>query len=401
MPSLDLGGRVALVGGGIGGLAAAAFLWREGIRATIYEQAPALTEVGAGLILAPNVIRLLRQLDGFPRLMERAVALDVGWEFRRWRDGQVLSAEDLSTRCEELYGERSYAVHRADVVDAIRCSVPDQFVRLGARCLGIEARENSVRVHLDDGTYEDAAILLGADGMHSVVRNAIAPQAQPRPSGLCAFRALVPSAEAPEFARRAAHTLWLGPGRHLVHYPISGGDVVNVVAFAPSDGRVQESWSATATSEEFLGAFQGWDRRLTDLIDAAGAPGRWAVLDRTPLEQWTRGRITLLGDAAHPMFPFFAQGAGQAIEDAATVALCLAADPRDPHRALHRYERLRIGRTTRMQQASRARATVNHLPDGPEQVSRDAELGNADALAASGWIYGHDVVRSMSAVGAP
>jgi salicylate hydroxylase len=175
-----------------------------------------------------------------------------------------------------------------------------------------------------------------------------------------------------------------------VHYPVSRGTLVNLVAFAPAGGYRTESWTATATVGEFLDEFKGWDDRLVSLIRAAGTPGRWALLDRVPLTRWTSGTVTLLGDAAHPMFPFFAQGAAQAIEDAATLARCLAANPDDAAAALRRYEELRIPRTTRLQEVSRARARVNHLPDGPEQRSRDASFKDTDPLAASAWIYAYD-----------
>jgi salicylate hydroxylase len=207
---------------------------------------------------------------------------------------------------------------------------------------------------------------------------------------VCAFRAIVPADRAPAFARRRAQTLWIGPGHHLVHYPISAETAVNLVAFAPAGDFTLESWSATATTEEFLVEFAGWDPRLKELIQAAGTPGRWALLDRAPLERWSHGPFTLLGDAAHPMFPFFAQGAAQAIEDAAVLAICLAKDPRHPACALRRYEALRIGRTTRLQHASHDRARSNHLPDGPEQRARDAALAGEDPLVASDWIYSHD-----------
>ncbi len=384
------GPRVAVVGGGIGGLAAAAFLHRAGFGATVYEQAGELKEVGAGLVVAPNAARLVRRLGVMDRLQESAVRMEVGWEFRRWRDGQVISAENLSEACERLYGEHTYTMHRADLLTVIGAAVPDGTVRLGARCVGAEQDDDGARLTFADGTVERADIVIGADGVHSVVRGAVTEPAPPEYSGICAFRALVPADRAPAFARRRAHTLWIGPSHHLVHYPIAGGRLVNLVAFAPAGELTTESWSATATVGEFLAEFEGWDPRLTDLIGAAGTPGRWALLDRAPLTRWTAGRVSLLGDAAHPMFPFFAQGGAQALEDAATLAACLAADPGRPGQALLRYEEIRLPRTTRIQQVSHARAHLNHLPDGPEQEARDAALADADPLVANGWIYGHD-----------
>ncbi len=387
--------EIAIIGGGIGGLAAAAFLRRAGLRATVYEQAGRLGEVGAGVVVAPNAARLLRVLGVLPVLQERAVPLEVGWEFRRWQDGRVLSAEDLATRCARLYGERTYTAHRADLLEAVSRAVPEQDVRLGKRCVGLDGAGPDSdgerhRLRFADGETAVADVVIGADGIHSMVRAALTEPAPATYSGLCAFRALVPAGQAPAFARRPAQTLWLGPGHHLVHYPVSAGRLVNLVAFAPAGGYTTESWTATATVEEFLAEFDGWDERLTGLIRAAGTPGRWALLDRAPLTWWSRGTVTLLGDAAHPMFPFFAQGAAQAIEDAAVLARCLAAAPADPAAALARYQELRIPRTTRLQEVSHARAHVNHLPDGPEQRARDASFTDVDPLAASAWIYAYD-----------
>ncbi len=382
--------HVAIVGGGIGGVAAAAFLQRAGLPAVVYEQAAELTEVGAGLVLAPNAVRLLRRLGVLGKLLDRAVPLDVGWEFRRWENGQILSAEDLAGSCERLYGERTYTVHRADLLSAIAAALPAGTVELERRCTGVSVRGDRAVLSFADGTSAGADVVIGADGVHSTVRGAVTEPAPARYSGLCGFRAIVPADRAPGFTRRRAQTLWIGPGHHLVHYPISGGAAVNLFACAPAGEYTVESWSATATVDEFLAEFAGWDQRLQDLIRQAGPPGRWALLDREPLGRWSRGPITLLGDAAHPMFPFFAQGAAQAIEDAAVLARCLAEDPQAPARALRRYESLRIGRTTRLQQVSHARAHVNHLPDGPEQEARDQSLAAEDPLVASAWIYAYD-----------
>ncbi len=386
--------RIAIVGGGIGGLATAAFLDRVGLPSTVYEQASAIKEVGAGLVLAPNAVRLLRRIGATARLLGHAVALDVGWEFRRWADGRVLSAENLAEACERLYGERTYTVHRADLVDALASAVPPGTLQVGRRCTSVTIRDDGAELRFADGAVIEADVVIGADGVHSSVRAAVLGATQEAPSatysGICAFRAIVPAELAPDFARRPAQTLWIGPGHHLVHYPIAGGRAVNLVAFAPAGDFTVESWSATATVEEFLAEFAGWDPRLQDLIRNAGTPGRWALLDRRPLARWSRGPATLLGDAAHPMFPFFAQGAAQSIEDAAVLARCLAQDTENPPEALRCYETQRITRTTRLQEISHDRAHVNHLPDGPEQEARDAALADADPLVANGWIYAYD-----------
>jgi salicylate hydroxylase len=395
MPDLVRGPRIAIIGGGIGGLAAAAFLRRAGLTADVYEQAPALGEVGAGLVAAPNAVRLLRRLGVMERFLRRAVPLEWGWEFRRWADGSVLSVEQLSGVCERLYGERTYTIHRADLLDTVKAAVPGEWIRLGARCTSVDADADGALLHFADGSRVEADVVIGADGVNSVVRGAVAEPAPPEYSGMCAFRTIVPARAAPDFALRPAQTLWLGPDRHFVHYPISGGSAVNVVAFAPAGDFTDESWSATASMEKFHAEFAGWDPRVTDLIAAGGVPGRWALLDRAPLRHWSRGRLTLLGDAAHPMFPFFAQGAAQSIEDAAVLARCLATSVDDPARALKQYEAARIDRTTRMQQISHARRDVNHLPDGPEQQARDTALAGSDPLGDNSWIYSYDAGQAL------
>lgn len=393
--------RIAIVGGGIGGLAAAAFLARAGLPSTVYEQATELKEVGAGLVVAPNAGRLLRRLGVLDALVDRAVRLEVGWEFRRWRDGSVLSAEDLASSCSKLYGEETYTVHRADLLDVLATAVPAGTVRLGKRCTDLTLADGSPRLHFADGEIVEADVVIGADGIHSAIRNVVADPAPATYSGLCAFRALVPADRAPAFARRNAQTLWIGPDHHLVHYPVSAGRFVNLVAFAPAGDFSVESWTATATVEEFLAEFDSWDGRLVDLIRAADAPGRWALLDRAPLPRWSTGPVTLLGDAAHPMFPFFAQGAAQSIEDAAVLARCLAEDPGDPVAALARYESLRRPRTSRIQEVSHGRAHVNHLPDGPEQEARDQAFAGADPLVANAWIYDYDPDEAVGATVGP
>jgi salicylate hydroxylase len=382
--------RIAILGGGIGGLAAAAFLRREGFGVTVHEQASRLSEVGAGLVVAPNAARQLRRLGVLDAFRERAVVLETGWEFRRWEDGTVLSAEDLASSCERLYGEETYTAHRADLLAAIQSLVPAETVELGRKCVDVTGKGDVFELRFADGRPAEADVVIGADGVHSIVRNTLFGVSPATYSGLCAFRALVPADRAPEFARRPAQTLWIGPGHHLVHYPVSGGEYINLVAFAPAGDYTVESWTATATVEEFLAEFEGWDPRLTDLIRAAGTPGRWALLDRAPLTRWSEGGATLLGDAAHPMFPFFAQGAAQAIEDAAVLARCLAEGPDDPAAALRRYEEIRIPRTTRMQSVSHGRAHINHLPDGAEQQARDELYAREDPLVVNGWIYDYD-----------
>ena len=355
--------RVAVVGGGIGGLAAAAFLHRAGLSATVYEQAAEISEIGAGLVVAPNAVRLLRRLGRIELFQKTAVPLEVGWEFRRWQDGRVLFSQRMGADCERLYGEWCYTAHRADLLDTLLSAVPEPGPRLGARCVRVRRVGDRAELRFADGSAATADVVIGADGTHSVVREAVLNGEAPGPprfSGVCAYRCLVPADQAPEFALRPVQTLWLGPGHHFVHYPITAGRYVNLVGVAPAGDWQIESWTAEGRIEDLRAEFADWDPQLTSLLGAADRTGRWALLDRDPLPRWTDGPIAVTGDAAHPMFPFLGQGAAQAIEDAAVLARCLAGDAGDPPAALRRYEALRKPRTTRVQLGSHARLHANH-----------------------------------------
>ncbi len=385
--------RIAIVGGGIGGLAAALFLHRAGLEATVYEQAPALREVGAGIVVPPNMVRPLRELGLAERLRDFAVRLEAAWEFRRWQDGRVLFVQPMGAECERLYGADCYVAHRADVLAMLQQSLPAERLRLGQRCVAVRQTAQAAEVDFADRcgrhTSEDCDVVIGADGIHSFVRAIVAPQVEVRFSGLCAYRCLVPADKAPDMALRPVQALWLGPGRHFVHYPISGGRWVNVVAIVPAGDWRTESWTAEGSIADLSAAFAGWDDRVQQLILSATDTKRWALFDRSPLERWSEGRISLLGDAAHAMLPFFAQGAAQAIEDAAVLVDCLRQARRDSvAQALQHYEQMRRPRASRVQLMSRGREIRNHLPDGPEQRRRDSEFADGDPLRQSAWLYG-------------
>ena len=388
--------RVAIVGGGLGGLAAALFLRRAGVQATVYEMAPELREVGAGIVVPPNMVRVLQQLGLAEGLKAFAVRLDAAWEFRRWQDGRVLSVQAMSDACVQLYGADCHVAHRADLLALLQRALPVDAVRLGQRCTGVQPQGDGVQLTFTeaDGRAQavQADVAIGADGIHSVLAPAVTPPEPARFSGLCAFRCLVPAERAPAMALRPVQTLWLGPGRHFVHYPISAGRQVNVVAIVPAGDWRTESWTADGDVADLRREFDGWDARLQQLVDAATHTKRWALFDRTPLPRWVHGRIALLGDAAHAMLPFFAQGAAQALEDALLLADCLRGVPADGvPQALLRYDAIRRPRASRVQTMSRGREIRNHLPDGPEQQQRDAELAGATPLRDSAWLYGYDL----------
>jgi salicylate hydroxylase len=388
--------RIAIVGGGLGGLAAALFLRKAGLEATVYEQSPELREVGAGIVVAPNMVRPLARLGLARKLEQFSVRLEAAWEFRNWQDGRVLSVQPMGEACERLYGAHCYVAHRADLLSRFRDALPRQHLRLDHRVVAVDQDASEATLTFVDRagnqTPVTADIVIGADGIHSAVRPLIAPKVDARFSGLCAFRCLVPAENAPEMALRPVQSLWLGPGRHFVHYPISRGTLVNVVAIVPAGDWRNESWMADGEISDLIDEFAGWDDRVHQLIVSASNTKRWAMYDRAPLEQWTAGRIALLGDAAHAMLPFFAQGAAQAIEDAVVLADCLQRADRDSVRqALRRYETIRRPRASEVQMMSRGREVRNHLPDGPEQQERDAQFANGDPLRQSAWLYGHDL----------
>lgn len=394
--------KVALVGGGIGGVAAALFLQRAGIEATVYEQAAELRETGAGIVVPPNMVRLLDELGLLPGLRRVAVQLEAAWEFRRWQDGRVLFVQPMGEACLQLYGAPCFVAHRADLLALLQQALPAAQLKPGHRCTDHAATPQGVQItftHRTGGhSVVQADALVGADGIHSVIRPAVAPQQDARFSGLCAFRCLVPAEQAPAMALRPVQTLWLGPGRHLVHYPISAGRLVNIVAIVPAGDWRAESWTEPGSVADMQAAFEGWAPPVQQLLAAATDTRRWALVDRSPLPRWTDGRVTLLGDAAHAMLPFFAQGAAQAMEDAAVLADCLqGASHHAVPQALQRYEARRLPRASQVQLMSRGREIRNHLPDGPEQAARDASFAEGDPLRQSAWLYGHDVRAEGSA----
>lgn len=388
--------RVAIVGAGLGGLAAALFLRRAGLDVTVYEQALESRELGAGIVVSPNMVRVLQRLQLAQHLPEFAVRLEAAWEFRRWQSGEVLFVQPMGEPCARLYGAHCYVAHRGDLLALLQSAWPADRLQLDRRCSALRVHGEQVELTLQrrDGSTLSATadVVIGADGIHSTVQPAVVPQVDVRFSGLCAFRCLVPADHAPAMALRPVQTLWLGPGRHFVHYPIRAGRLVNVVAIVPAGDWRDESWTADGAVADLSAEFAGWDERVQQLIVSARSTKRWALYDRNPLQRWASGRIALLGDAAHAMLPFFAQGAAQALEDAYVLAACLqAADRTTAPLALQRYEAIRRPRASQVQLMSRGREVRNHLPDGPEQAQRDAELAGGDPLRQSAWLYGHDL----------
>ena len=382
-----------IIGGGIGGLAATLTLRRAGIDVSLFEQASELREIGAGIMISPNATRILHRLELAEPLRVAGVRPRAR-QLRRWDNGQVLARAPLADVCERDFGAPYYNFHRAELLDVLVGAVPDGVVHLDHRCVALTQRADHVEVQFHNGMVADADLVVGADGIHSTVRSVIVGPDSPRFSGDVAYRALVPANRLKHLDFDLDFTNWLGPNRHFVHYLVgAGARYVNLVAAVPGEWRV-ESWTAQGEVSAWLAEFAGWHPQIRALIEAVDTTNRWALYDRDPLPRWSVGRVTLLGDAAHAMLPRGAQGAVQAIEDAAVLAKCLArAERNDIGAALQRYELIRKPRATQCQERSRQNGLMFHLADGEEQHRRDASLSDPTigSTAGDAWLYGHDV----------
>jgi salicylate hydroxylase len=383
---------IAVVGAGLGGLTAAVALRQAGFDVQVYEQSPALTEVGGGINMGPNAVRVLYRLGLGPALDREAVR-PISTHQRRWQDGRTLQRAPLNPRCQELYGAPHLTVHRADLLAVIASGYPAERIRLGHRLIGLDQQGDRVVARFDNGARAEADLLIGADGINSAVRAALLGEEAPRFAGCVAYRGLVPVERIADLELELGSQSWVGPGGHFVHYFVSRGRLLNFVGWTEHDTWNREDWTDRATIARALAAFEGWHPQIRRIIAAADTCFIWALFDREPLPRWSVGRVTLLGDACHPMYPFMAQGAAQAIEDGATLAACLAADSvSDPAETLHRYETLRRPRVTRLQEMSRANKTRFHLPDGPAQEARDAEWARASDRSPESlrWLFEFD-----------
>jgi salicylate hydroxylase len=384
--------KVAVIGGGIGGLTAALSLYRAGFDVRVYEQAPELTEIGGGINMGPNAARILYRL-GLGEGLDRDAVRPIGMHQRRWDDGRTLQKGSLNPLCDELYGAPHLTIHRADLLAIIAAAFPSERVHLGHRLVSLADRGDRTEAWFDNGERIAADILVGADGIHSAVRAALFGEEAPQFAGCVAYRGLVPSERIADLGLERGSQSWLGPGAHLVHYFVSAGRLLNFVGWTEHDIWNREDWTDRATIERALTTFEGWHQQIRRIISEADTCFIWALFDRDPLPRWSVGRTTLLGDACHPMYPFMGQGAAQAIEDGATLAALLAADrDGDPITTLRRYEQLRLPRVTRLQRMSRANKLRYHMPDGPEQQARDAAMAatNERSPEASRWLFGFD-----------
>jgi salicylate hydroxylase len=384
-----------VVGGGIGGLTAALCLTRRGLSVTVVEQAPRFEEIGAGIQLSPNCTRVLHCL-GLEEALRQDAFLPEATQFRHWRTGKVISQSPLGEAALARFGTPYYHMHRGDLLKVlVTAAEADPLIRLitGLRIDTVTQDDSGVRAEAG-GEILEGEYLVGADGIHSVVRAALWGAEKPRFTGNVAWRALVPADRLPPGLIRPMSTAWWGPGRHFVHYFVRRGELVNCVCVVEKAGWEVESWTEPGDHAELRADFAGWHETIGQLIDNMDRDSlfKWALHDRAPMGRWSQGRITLLGDACHPTLPFMAQGAAMAIEDAAVLADCLAAEGGE--RALRRYETLRLKRTARIQNGSRRNATLFHL-SGVKAWLRDRAARKAGERTMDG-LYGYNVFEAMN-----
>ena len=384
---------VAIIGGGIGGLAAALSLLRVGIDVHVYEQARALTKVGAGMQVSPNASRILHRVGLAEALAEVGVK-PLAWHQRRWDDGRTLLRTPLAQAMEATFGFPHYQVHRADLLAVLARGLPAERLHLGHRFTSLVGHGDRVEAEFENGEQVSVDALVGADGIHSGVRCVVFGPEHPHFTGCVAYRGLIPAERLAHLDLEVTAQIWMGPGKHFVHYFVQRQRLVNFVAIIEQDTWTRESWTDRGDVADALAAFEGWHPRVGGILRAVDETFMSALFDRKPMSRWSVGRVTLLGDACHAMLPFMAQGAAQAIEDGATLATCLSdTGLRDVPEALGRYERLRLPRASRVQGLSEGNKRRFHLSDGPAQVERDGEMarGTTDfSLDAVAWLYGHD-----------
>jgi len=390
--------KVVIAGGGVGGLTAAAGLAHKGIECTVYEQTPELAVAGASLQLGPNALRLMDEIGLLPALREIGVRPEAV-DFVRWTDGSLLLHTPLGAAMEEHFGAPQLDFYRPDLHRVLLDALAPGTVALGVAVTGVEQTDTTATVKLADGSEVQADVVVAADGIRSAIRQQLAGTDHPEFSGTVVYRGVVRREHVLELHPDHVNYYWLGPYRHGVSYWISSGERLAVNCAAQHAEWARESWTLEAPAEEALEYFEDWDEGLRERIRRCGTLLRGAVFVRRPLEHWSYGRVTLLGDAAHAMEPFQAQGAAQAVEDAYVLAECLAADPDDPVAALRRYEGLRMNRAAGLQTSSHAAAESFYLPDGEEQRERDAAYATLLDTLPFGTrqpIWEHDVRDALA-----
>ena len=383
--------NVIIVGGGIGGLFAANALIAQGLAVSVYEQAPALGEIGAGVFITPNSARHLQRVGLGSSVEKWGARVGAGSQYFR-HDGAPIAPVQVT---DSSGWNATFGMHRADLVDMLANALPGGIVHTGHRGVTFEQTDNTACVSFANGTSAEADIIIAADGIHSELRQYVAPPSRPVFHGSVAYRGVLPHALIPDWPTDA-WLMWLGKGKHFLSFPVRAGELINYVGFVPADEEMKESWSAPGDPDALRREFAGWDPRIERLLNEVKKTFRWALYDREPLPVWTKGRLTLLGDAAHPMLPHLGQGANQSIEDGMALATILAAANRDTApAALLAYERLRRDRVAAVQRGARENG-MRYDSSYSDLGVRDAEITAHAAFRKK--LYDHDVVPEAQAL---
>ena len=384
---------IIVVGGGIGGLFAANALISQGLTVSVYEQAPELGEVGAGVYLTPNSVRHLERVGLGPAVEQWGAR--VGRNSHYFRDDGAPIAPVQVT--DSAGWNATFGMHRADFVDFLAAALPAGVVHTGHKAVGFEQNGDRAKVMFANGASAEADVVIAADGIHSELRQFVVPPAKPVFHGSVAYRGTVAHDKFPDWPTDCWQ-MWLGKGKHFLVFPLRAGQLINYVGFVPADAEMKESWSAPGDADVLRAEFAGWDPRIGKLLALVDKTFRWALYDREPLPVWSKGRLSLLGDAAHPMLPHLGQGANQSIEDGMALATILAnTDTRHVPAALTAYEGLRRERVAQVQRGARENGLRYDTFSG-DVVKRDAEITAHAQFRMK--LYDHDVVPEAKAVAA-
>jgi salicylate hydroxylase len=382
--------RILIVGGGIGGLFAANALIAHGLSVSVYEQAPALGEVGAGVYLTPNSVRQMERVGLGPAVEQWGARVGPKSHYFR-HDGTPIAPVQVT---DASGWSANFGMHRADLVDFLAAALPAGVVHCGHRAVGFEQSGDLARVRFANGGSAEADVVVGADGIHSELRPYVFPPSTPVFHGTISYRGLISRERLPGWPMDR-WLMWAGPSRHFLVFPVRHGEMVNYVGFVPADREMKESWSAAGDPDALRREFDGWDPRIASVLKQVDKTFRWALYDREPLPTWSKGRLTLLGDAAHPMLPHLGQGANQSIEDGMALATILSqVDTTRVPAALLAYERLRRERVAQVQLGARQHG-LRVDSASADLAQRDAELAAHAEFRAQ--LYSYDVVPHAKA----
>lgn len=390
--------KVVIAGGGIGGLTAALSLLKRGFSVEVYEQAKQLSEVGAGLQLSANANRVLFAL-GLREGLYAVGSQPSGKRLRLWNTGDQWDYFDLGMVSEEKYGAPYFTIYRPDLLDLLAQAVEAQqpgTIRLGRKISSVKDEGGGPEIVFEDGTRASGDVLVGADGVHSVVRNHLWGEGDPVYSGNLAWRGVIRMDRLPARLQQGISVLWVGPGAHIVHYPLRQGQLLNFVGVVERSEWVGESWSQQGTREELHNDYAKWHEDVHALIDHIDTPFKWSLRGRQPLTQWSKGRVALLGDACHPTLPYLAQGAVMAIEDGYVLARALDIHA-DAGQALRAYDAARVERANSLVSKSTENGKRFHSDEliNPSTAKNyiDREWSEASIGQRYDWLYGYDADR--------